>query len=67
MRYIIWDKQKPQSEDCGFCLARELGFEPRTDRLHIILIFRIGVDYIIIPKDARRFDLFTDLLLADSL
>ncbi len=29
-------------------LARELGFEPRTDRLHIILFFRKGVDYIII-------------------
>ncbi len=50
----------------AFFMARELGFEPRTDRLHIILIFRIGVDYIIIPLGCEALRQLS-LLLADSL
>ena len=52
-------KQKAGTNPASCDLARELGFEPRTDRLHIILKFLLGVDYIIIHiMDARRFDLF---------
>ena len=35
-------------------VARELGFEPRTHRLHVTLIFLLGVDYIIIPDGGMR-------------
>ena len=38
-----------QKIDLCLLLARELGFEPRTHRLHVTLIFLLGVDYIIIP------------------
>ena len=57
---------KIPSDDEIFIMARELGFEPRTDRLHIILIFRIGVDYIIIPMGCEALRQLS-LLLADSL
>jgi hypothetical protein len=30
-------------------MAREVGFEPTTHRLHLVLIFLLGVDYIITP------------------
>ena len=53
-------------------VAREVGFEPTTHRLHLTLIFLLGVDYIIIPDGgmrgaSRSFDLARLLSLRDSL
>lgn len=61
------DYIKIPSELLEIFMAPGVGIEPTTKGLHIVFQFPERVDYIIILTDARRFESFRILLLADSL